>query len=60
MVGVLDFEQGEITIDGHSVKTDPIRAKEVTAYIDNPELYDYLTGVQYLNFIGDMYRVPDR
>lgn len=59
VVGVLDFEQGEITIDGHSVKTDPIRAKEVTAYIpDNPELYDYLTGVQYLNFIGDMYRVP--
>jgi ABC-2 type transport system ATP-binding protein len=59
VVGVLDFEEGEITIDGHSVKTDPIRAKEVTAYIpDNPELYDYLTGIQYLNFIGDMYRVP--
>jgi ABC-2 type transport system ATP-binding protein len=59
VVGVLDFEDGEITVDGHSVKTDPIRAKEALAYIpDNPELYDYLTGVQYLNFIGDMYQVP--
>jgi ABC-2 type transport system ATP-binding protein len=59
VTGVLDFNSGEITIDGHSVRTDPIRAKEATAYIpDNPEIYEYLTGLQYLNFIADMFRVP--
>ena len=57
-VGVLDFKEGAIWIDGHSVKDDPIACKQVTAYIpDNPDLYGHLTGVQYLNFIGDMFGV---
>lgn len=58
VVGVLDFQEGEITIDGHSVKKEPVVCKQITAYIpDNPDLYDHLTGIQYLSFIGDMYRV---
>lgn len=59
VAGVLDFTDGEITIGGRSVKSEPVKAKELCAYIpDNPMLYDYLTGMQYLNFVGDMYRVP--
>ena len=55
-VGVLDFTEGEILIDGHSVKTDPIACKRVTAYIpDNPDLYENLTGIQYLNFVADVF-----
>ncbi|GGG08935.1 ABC transporter ATP-binding protein [Paenibacillus aceti] len=58
-VGVLDFEEGDIEIDGISIKKDPVACKRVTAYIpDNPDLYDHLTGIQYLNFIGDLYGVP--
>lgn len=58
VVGVLDFEEGDITIDGISIKKDAVRCKKVTAYIpDNPDLYDHLTGIQYLNFIGDIYSV---
>lgn len=58
VVGVLDFEQGDIEIDGISIKKDPVACKRVTAYIpDNPDLYDHLTGIQYLNFIGDLYSV---
>lgn len=58
VVGVLDFEEGDIEIDGISIKKDPVACKRVTAYIpDNPDLYDHLTGIQYLNFIGDLYRV---
>ncbi|MCQ2519504.1 MAG: ABC transporter ATP-binding protein [Lachnospiraceae bacterium] len=58
VVGVLDFTEGEIIIDGHSVKTEPMECKKVTAYIpDNPDLYENLTGIQYLNFIGDAYEV---
>ena len=50
-VGVLEFEEGDIFIDGHSVKTEPMECKKVTAYIpDNPDLYEHLTGIQYLNF----------
>lgn len=57
-VGVLDFEEGDIEIDGISIKKDPVACKRVTAYIpDNPDLYDHLTGIQYLNFIGDLYGV---
>ncbi len=57
-VGVMDFEGGEIFIDGHSVKKESILCKSITAYIpDNPDLYDYLTGIQYLNYIGDMFNV---
>lgn len=58
VVGVMDFTEGEILIDGHSVKTDPIACKEVTAYIpDNPDLYDNLTGIQYLNFVADAFHI---
>ncbi|WP_144465970.1 ABC transporter ATP-binding protein [Bacillus sp. FDAARGOS_235] len=59
LVGVIDFEEGEIFIDGHSVKKDPIACKRVMAYIpDNPDLYEQLTGIQYLNFVADVYKVP--
>jgi ABC-2 type transport system ATP-binding protein len=58
VVGVLDFQEGEIFIDGHSVKTEPMACKEITAYIpDNPDLYEYLTGIQYLNFIADVFKI---
>lgn len=58
IVGVLDFTDGEITIDGHSVKTEPMECKRVTAYIpDNPDLYENLTGIQYLNFISDVFDI---
>lgn len=56
--GVLAFEEGEIFIDGHSVKKEPVFCKGITAYIpDNPDLYPHLTGVQYLNFICDIFGV---
>ncbi len=58
LAGVLDFEQGEIYIDGFSVKEKPLECKKTMAYIpDNPDLYEYLTGVAYLNFIGDIFRI---
>lgn len=57
-VGVLDYETGDIFIDGHSVKREPMLCKSVTAYIpDNPDLYDYLTGIQYLGFVADIFGV---
>ena len=56
VVGVLDFSEGEIFIDGHSVKEEPMACKRVTAYIpDNPDLYENLTGIQYLNFVADVF-----
>ena len=56
VVGVLDFTEGEIFIDGHSVKNEPVECKKITAYIpDNPDLYENLTGIQYLNFIADVF-----
>ena len=58
VVGVLDFTEGEIFIDGHSVKEDPIACKWVTAYIpDNPDLYENLAGIQYLNFVADVFGI---
>jgi len=58
VVGVLDFEEGEIYIDGHSVKKEPLECKKITAYIpDNPDLYESLTGIQYLNFIADVFEI---
>lgn len=58
VVGVLDFTEGEIYIDGHSVKEEPLPCKQVTAYIpDNPDLYENLTGIQYLNFIADVFDI---
>ena len=58
VVGVLDFTEGEIYIDGQSVKEEPLPCKQVTAYIpDNPDLYENLTGIQYLNFIADVFDI---
>lgn len=58
VVGVLDFEEGEIEIDGVSIRKDPVGCKMKMAYIpDNPDLYEHLTGIKYLNFIGDLYEV---
>lgn len=58
VVGVMDFDEGDIFINGLSVKTDPIGCKKITAYIpDNPDLYEYYTGIAYLNFIGDVFAV---
>ena len=56
VVGIHDFDEGEIFIDGMSVKEQPLECKKITAYIpDNPDLYEYLTGIQYLNFIADVF-----
>ncbi len=56
--GILDFREGDIRIGGVSVRQDPVRCKQMTAYIpDNPDLYDFLTGIQYLNFVADVYGV---
>lgn len=58
VVGVMDFKEGEILIDGHSVKAEPMECKKVTAYIpDNPDLYENLTGIEYLNFVADAYDI---
>ena len=58
IVGVLDFTEGEIYIDGHSVKDEPLECKKITAYIpDNPDLYENLTGIQYLNFVADVFEI---
>ncbi len=60
VVGILAFDKGEILIDGISVKADPIACKKKIAYIpDNPDLYDYMTGIYYLNFIADIFAVPE-
>ena len=57
-VGILDFDAGEILVNGISVRDDPLETKRILAYIpDNPDLYDFMTGIQYLNFIGDIFGV---
>lgn len=59
VVGIQDFDEGEILVDGCSVRENPLQCKSVLAYIpDNPDLYEYLTGIQYLNFIADIFEVP--
>ena len=58
VVGILQFDEGEITIDGISIKDDPLACKKIIAYIpDNPDLYEYMTGIKYLNFIADIFGV---
>ena len=58
-VGILQFDAGEITIGGHSIKTEPLACKRLLAYIpDNPDLYDFMSGIQYLNFIADIFGIP--
>lgn len=57
--GILGFDSGEITIGGVSMKENPLVCKSKLAYIpDNPDLYDFMTGIQYLNFVADVFGVP--
>ena len=57
--GIMRFDSGDIYIDGRSIKSDPLSCKRIIAYIpDNPDLYDFLSGVKYLNFVADIYGVP--
>lgn len=61
IVGILDFKEGDIIINGISIKDNPKECKKILAYIpDNPDLYDCLTGIQYLNFIGDIYCIEKK
>ena len=56
--GVMDFTEGRILIVGHDVKKEPVAAKKVTAFLpDNPDLYDFMKGIDYLNFIADLYDI---
>lgn len=59
VAGTLDFTEGEIFIDGHSVRAEPVAAKSVSAFLpDNPDLYEFMTGIKYLTFIADIYAIP--
>ena len=61
VAGVMDFTEGTITIDGHDIRREPTAAKKVTAFLpDNPDLYDFLSGIQYLTFIADLYDIPQK
>lgn len=56
--GILQYDSGEITVDGVSIKQDPITCKSKIAYIpDNPDLYEFMTGIQFLNFVADVFGV---
>ena len=58
IVGILDFNEGKITINGMDIKKNPVECKKIMAYIpDNPDLYENLTGIQYLNFVADIYEI---
>ena len=58
IAGIMQFEEGTITIDGHSIKEEPLACKKIRAYIpDNPDLYEFMSGIQYLNFIADIFGV---
>jgi len=59
VAGVMDFTQGRILIDGHDIKKEPVAAKKVTAFLpDNPDLYEFMKGIDFLNFIADLYDIP--
>lgn len=61
VAGIMEFEEGEIYIDGQSIKQNPLACRKQMAYIpDNPDLYEYLTGIKYLNFIADVYGVSQQ
>lgn len=61
VVGILNFDNGEISVDGVSVKNNPIECKKKIAYIpDNPDLYDFMTGIKYLNFVADIFGVSEQ
>ena len=59
--GILDFDSGEITVDGIKMKNDPLSCKKKIAYIpDNPDLYEFMTGNQFLNFVADIFGVGEK
>ncbi|MBE6927496.1 MAG: ABC transporter ATP-binding protein [Ruminococcaceae bacterium] len=59
--GILSFDEGEILIDGHSIRKESLECKRLLAYLpDNPDLYEYLTGISFLNFICDVYGVDKK
>lgn len=59
--GILKFEEGEIYVDGISVKENPLACKKKIAYLpDNPDIYEYMTGIQFLNFIADVFQIPQK
>ena len=59
VAGIMQFDSGEILIDGTSIQRDPIGCKKKMAYIpDNPDLYEFMTGMQYLNFVGNIFAIP--
>lgn len=58
VVGIQSFDEGEITIGGHNVKTEPLECKKILAYIpDNPDLYEFMTGQKFLDFVADIFGV---
>ena len=60
VAGILQFDEGEITLGGRSVKTEPLECKRQIAYIpDNPDIYEFMTGIQYLNFIADIFGIDE-
>lgn len=60
VMGLLDYDQGNIFINGMDTKKDPLACKQISAYIpDNPRLYEFLTGAEYINFVADIYRVSE-
>ena len=61
VAGVMDFSQGSIRVGGHDVRTDPVAAKSITAFLpDNPDLYEFISGIDYLNLLADLYGISSR
>ena len=61
IAGILPVEQGEIMIDGHSIITERKHCQSIIAYVaDNPDIYGYMTGIDYINFIANIYKVPEK
>lgn len=59
--GILQFDEGEIYIDGESIKKKPLECKKKIAFIpDNPDLYEFMSGIKYLNFIADIFMIPQK
>ena len=59
VVGILKFDAGTITIDGDSIQAEPVKCKRELAYIpDNPDLYEFMSGIKYLNFVADVFQIP--
>lgn len=61
VAGILGFDSGEILVDGVSVKNNPLECKKKLAYIpDNPDLYEFMSGIKYLNFVADIFAIPKK